>query len=91
MPMNRIKTGLALGTFAAFGHLVWVILVALKWAQPLSSFVHHMHFLGNTMVFLPFNFGRAIVLIIIAFAMAFIGGFIFATIWNRFHRITPIY
>ncbi len=84
--MNGKKFGLVLGSFAAFVHLVWAVLVALNWAQPLSDFVHRMHFLNNTMSVMPFDFGRALLLIVIAFVMGNVVGNIFAFFWNKINK-----
>jgi hypothetical protein len=81
--INGKRLGLTLGSFAAFLHLVWVVLVALKWAQPLSDFVHRMHFMNNTMTLMPFELGRGILLIVIAFIMGNIIGNLFAYFWNK--------
>jgi hypothetical protein len=60
--------------------------VALSWAEPVMKFVHSMHFLDSTTTILPFDIGRAIGLIILAFAVGYIVGFIFSSAWNMFHK-----
>ncbi len=84
--LNGKKLGLALGSFAAFIHLVWVILVALNWAQPWINFVYKMHSINNPFMILPFDLTRSVLLIFIAFIMGNIIGNIFALFWNRFHK-----
>ena len=84
--MNQRKTGLALGTFAAFVHVVWVFLVALGWAEPWINFVYRMHFINNTFTIMSFDLGRGIGVIVIAFIMGNIVGNIFAFVWNKIHK-----
>ncbi|MBI2631012.1 hypothetical protein HYW73_02245 [Candidatus Nomurabacteria bacterium] len=84
--MNQYKTGLALGSFAALVHVVWVLLVALGWAQPWMNFVYGMHLLNNPFVIMPFDLTRAVSVVIIAFIMGNIVGNVFAWIWNKVHN-----
>ena len=87
--MNQINTkklGLTLGSFVAFIHLVWVILLWLGIAQPLMDFAYRMHSMPNPYALLPFNLGNSILLIIIAFIMGNIIGNIFGFFWNKFYK-----
>ena len=84
--MNRKKLGLALGSFAALLHLVWVLLIALGWAQPLMDFVYKMHSMNNPFTVMPFDLWRSIGLIVIAFIMGNVIGNVFALVWNKVHR-----
>ena len=80
------KLGLALGSFAALVHIVWVVLIALGWAQPLMDFVYKMHSMNNPFTVAPFDLGRSVGLIVIAFLMGNIIGNVFALVWNKVHR-----
>ena len=84
--MNGKNFGLVLGSFAALWHLVWVILIALNWAQPLMDFVYKMHSLNNPLVVMQFDLMRSIGLIVIAFIMGNIVGNVFAIVWNKVHK-----
>jgi hypothetical protein len=84
--LNGKKLGLTLGSFAAFIHLVWSVLVGLGWAQPFMDFARKMHSMSNPTTILPFDLGRSILLIVIAFIMGNIMGNIFAYFWNKFHK-----
>ncbi len=86
MPVNASKVGLALGTFAALVHLVWAALVGFGAAQPFMSWVYGMHFLDNPFTVQPFALGRAVLLIVIAFVVANIVGWILGTLWNWVHK-----
>ena len=84
--LNRKKVGLALGSFAAFLHFVWVVLLGLNIAAPLMDFVYRMHGMANPYMLLPFDLGRSVLLIVIAFIMGNIIGNVFAFFWNKFHK-----
>ena len=86
MMINRQKFAMTLGVFAAVMHLIWVVLVALNLAQPLSGFIHKMHFIDKQHMFTEFSLGRSIGLLVLAFIVAYIVGSIFATIWNKIHK-----
>jgi hypothetical protein len=80
--MNRRKTALALGSFVALAHLVWVILVGLNLANPWMSWVLRLHFLNNPFTFQPFDYATAIVLIVMAFIVGYVVGWVFAAVWD---------
>ncbi|MBI4155603.1 MAG: hypothetical protein HY507_00005, partial [Candidatus Zambryskibacteria bacterium] len=84
--MNRHKVGLALGAFAGLVHIVWEFLIFLGWAQPLMDFVTNLHSLNNLYTVEPFNLGQAVGLIVLASIVGYIVGFVFATIFNKFHK-----
>ncbi len=86
MKIQRKKFALVLASFVALGHFVWVILVGLGWAQPLMNFVYRLHFMENPHMIDPFNLGRAIELILLATAVAYVAGIVFATIWNSVYK-----
>ena len=87
MQIHTNKFALVLGTFAAVMHLIWGIIVGLGWGQPLVNFVHSMHFMNTTIIIDQFNIGRAIGLIVLAFCVAYIVGYIFSTIWNKIYKM----
>src|SRR5438309_2355558 len=41
--LNPRRTALALGSFVAFWHLVWVILLGIGWAKPLMDLNLQLH------------------------------------------------
>jgi hypothetical protein len=84
--MNKHKMGLVLGSFVAFVHIVWSVLIAFGWAQPWMDFVLRMHSLNNPYFLLPFDLTRSLGLIILTFLVGYILGNIFAMIWNKLHR-----
>jgi hypothetical protein len=81
--MHPYKTGLALGGLAAGTHIIWSLIVALGWGQAWIDFVFSMHMLKPIVKVMPFDFGNAIGVIILAAIIGFVMGNVFAHIWNR--------
>lgn len=86
MKLDPKKTALTAGFFAGGWHLVWAVLIAMGWAQPLIDFIYQIHFLNNPFTVGAFNLGTALVLIITTFAIGFLFGWVFANIWNRVQK-----
>jgi hypothetical protein len=84
--LNPAKVGVTLGILFGGWHLVWSLLIAFGWAQPLLDFVFWAHMLSQPYVVQPFDFTTAIVLIIITTGIGYAVGYCFATISNRAHR-----
>ncbi len=84
--MNKNKIALVFGSFAAFMHLVWSVLVGLGWAQPLINFIYNIHMLSNPPIVMAFNIGKAFALVLVTFAVAYIMGRIFAFFWSKINN-----
>jgi hypothetical protein len=80
--INRSLVALSLGSFAGFTHLIWSILLAIGWAKPLLDFILNVHHISLNYSLLTFSLGRAVLLIVVTFAVGYVFGFVFATIWN---------
>ncbi|MBI5754036.1 hypothetical protein HZA40_02740 [Candidatus Peregrinibacteria bacterium] len=80
--LNKGRVALFFGTLAALCHLVWVVLVAGGWAQAYVSWVAGMHFLTTGYAVQAFDAVKAVELIVMAFVVASIGGFVLAALWN---------
>ncbi|MBI3443083.1 hypothetical protein HY008_00225 [Candidatus Woesebacteria bacterium] len=83
--MKRLKpssVGLVLGTFAGGMHLLWSLLVLLGFAQPLLDWITWIHFLNNPLIVGNFEATRALVLIVVTFAVGYGVGFVLAHLWN---------
>ncbi|MEK7610023.1 MAG: hypothetical protein AAB470_02800 [Patescibacteria group bacterium] len=80
--LNRRRVALALGSFVGFMHLIWSILLALGWAKPLTDFILSIHHISINYSIIDFSLGKAVVLIIVTFAVGYVAGWIFATGWN---------
>ncbi len=84
--LNKNKTGLALGLFVGFLHLVWSVLLALGLAEPLINFIENLHSVDNFTMLLPFDLGRSIGLILLTALVGYVVGYVFATIWNKVQK-----
>ena len=85
--LNKNKVGLVLGSFFGLAHLVWGILVAAGWAQPLMDFIYSLHMIDNLSIVEDFSLSKAIGLIVLTFVVGYIVGTIFAAIWNKYHGV----
>ena len=84
--MNGHKLGLALGGFLGLWHAVWSVLVAVRLAKPLMDFVLWLHFLDHVYGITQFNFGKALLLIVVTSVIGYIVGRVFAVVWNWVNR-----
>ncbi len=84
--MNKNKVALVLGSFVGLVHLGWSLLIAFGWAEPLINFIYKMHSLNNPFTVMPFDLMRSVELVVITFLVAYVVGYVFATIWNKIHR-----
>jgi len=80
------KVGVALGVLMGGWHLLWSLMVATGFAQPLLNFVFWIHFIKPVYVVEPFRLELAAVLIVVTTAIGYLLGYCFAAIWNWIHR-----
>jgi hypothetical protein len=83
---NSNKVGLVVGALIGGWHLLWSLLVLLRWAQPVIDFIFWAHMIQPIYVIKPFDLLAAITLILITAAIGYIFGFLGAIIWNKLHR-----
>lgn len=83
MKLNIKTAALSFGILFGLGHLVWVILVGI-FGEGVMEFIAGLHFVDFTA--LPFNFGWAILGVILAFVWGLVVGAVFAWIWNKFEK-----
>ena len=84
--MSTHGTGMTLGSFAALVHLVWLIFVGIGIAKPFADWMMSLHMMQCTWSILPFTLGTAILLLVVAFVIGYIFGWVFASLWNYFHK-----
>lgn len=84
--LNKHKSGLIFGTFAALLHALWSVIVALGFGQWIVNFVNSLHFFSASEVVQPFAFGNAFMLVITAFVVGYVFGFIFAAVVNFYNK-----
>jgi hypothetical protein len=87
MHLKPHKVGLALGGFIAAMHIIWSVIVALGWGQPLLEFAFWAHMVKPALFKVgPFDFGTTLILIICVAAIGYGAGRVFATIWNKVQK-----
>jgi hypothetical protein len=84
--VNPNKVGLVLGALYGGWHLLWSVIVAVGWAQPLLNFVFWMHFLVPPYVVAPFQARVALILIVVTSAVGYAIGYVLGVLWNWIHR-----
>jgi hypothetical protein len=77
MPLNKNALGLSLGTFFAVGSALYVITALVGWySSELIQFVNEFH------IFDVKNLGSVVLTMIEHFVYGYVGGFIFAALYN---------
>jgi hypothetical protein len=84
--INPVKLGFTFGSLAAIMHIGWAFAVAVGWGQTLADFVFRIHFIAPIYQVVPFELGRALILIAVSFSGAFIMATLGGAIWNSFNR-----
>lgn len=84
--MNKHKVALVLGSFTGLIHLVWGVLVAVGFAQPLINFIYKLHSLSNPPVVMSFDLGRSVGLVVVTFLAGYFVGYVFAILWHKIHQ-----
>lgn len=80
--LDKNTTGLILGTFAGLVHLLWAVIVGFGFGQVLLDFIYSMHFLNNPFSVSSFDVVRAVMLVVVTFVVGYVGGWVFAAVWN---------
>ncbi len=80
--LDKNTTGFIFGSLAGLAHLFWSALVGAGLAQQFLDFIYSIHFLNNPFTVSGFDIVKAITLVVVTFACGYIGGFVFAIIWN---------
>ncbi len=84
--LKPMKTALAVGVFLGGWHLIWSLLVALNWAQAIYDFILWAHMIRLQLTIGPFDLAAAGTLVVMTFLVGCVIGYVFAVIWNWFHR-----
>ncbi len=80
--LDSNKTALIVGSFAGLVHLLWAVVVMLGFAQGWLDFIFSLHFLNNPYTVNSFEVTRAVMLVVVTFVCGYIGGWVFAWLWN---------
>jgi hypothetical protein len=85
--LDKHRTGVAVGLFLGGWHLVWALLVASGWGQPLIDFVLWLHMIHLPYVVGPFQLLPAALLVVLTGLSGYLLGWLFAVAWNSAHRV----
>lgn len=80
--LNRNHFGLIIGSVIGLWHIIWSLLVLLGLAQTLIGWIFWLHFLNNPYQVEPFEFTRAVILVVVTFVVGYAVGWISAYLWN---------
>ena len=80
------KAALVFAILLGGWHLLWSVVVAAGWAQPLINFIFWIHFIRPVYVVENFNIGIALLLIAVTAAIGYAIGWSLAMLWNKLHK-----
>lgn len=80
--LNPHRLGLVLAPLLGGWHLLWALLVALGWAQPVIDFIFWIHFIKPIYVIEPFDIERSVILIAVTSSIGYAGGYCLGLLWN---------
>ena len=83
MQINKNKTGLTFGFLISVMHLFWSVLAALGIAQGLLDFSLGIHMLSLPITVMPFDFMKALTLVVVTFVGGYVFGWLMAFFWNK--------
>jgi uncharacterized protein YneF (UPF0154 family) len=84
--LDKNKVGLIAGIFLGLWHTVWSLFVLIGFAQTILDWIFWLHMVVNPYTVKSFSITTAILLIVVTFIVGYIGGFVFAALWNNMHR-----
>lgn len=84
--LNGNKVALTFGLFIGGWHLVWSLLIVAGLAQMLLDFIFWAHMIANPYKVTGFTLTQSLTLIVVTFIIGYIGGLIFAKVWNATHK-----
>ena len=84
--VNPNKVGLVIGALIGGWHVLWALLIALGWAQPIIDFIFWAHMIKPIYVINGFDLAAALTLVVITSVIGYVFGLLGGIIWNRVHR-----
>src|SRR5262245_59762895 len=87
--LSPSRTGMIVGAFTGFWHLLWSVVVGIGVAASFLDWVYGIHFLSNPFHVAQFNIFTALLLVCISFAMGYVIGWFFALLWNALAKRKP--
>lgn len=86
MKKDKNQMGLALGSFFAAMHFLWIAIVALGWGNALLNLINDSHFIISFTEVSEFSMTAGLWGVLWAFVWGYIAGYIFAYFWNMFSK-----
>jgi len=83
--LNSHKVGLAFGGMLAVWHAIWALMVYAGMAKAFMDWIFNLHFLNFQYSINSFDFGTALMLVIVTGIIGYLMGYIFAWLWNLAH------
>lgn len=80
--LSESTVGLIVGAFLGLVHLLWAIMVSMGLAQGILDWIFDLHFLENPYMVAEFAADKAGLLVVVTAAVGFVGGYVFAWLWN---------
>jgi hypothetical protein len=81
------SAGFALGSLLGGLHLLWVLLVATGWAQPLMDYIFWLHYIRPVYVIEALDPLRGAGLVLLTTTIGYVVGCAFAFLWNHYHHV----
>ena len=77
------NVGLVVGMVLAIFHALWALMVLVipQYLQSALDWIFGLHFIQPIIVLTPFNWGKALLLVVIAFIVGYIVGWFCSTLW----------
>ena len=84
--LHEAQVAIVVAVFVAGWHVVWSLMILTGIAQPLLDFIFWAHMLTAPYRVTGFTFTQAVVLVLVTFAVGYVGGWIFAKVWNMMRK-----
>jgi hypothetical protein len=88
---KAVRIGVTVAVLLAVWHILWAVLVAAGWAQPILDFVFRMHFIQPAYTVLPFDLTASAVLAAIMAAIGFVAGYLVTFVWTWLGSKAPLF
>jgi hypothetical protein len=84
--IHRHDVGFVVGAMLSLWHLIWGLMVLTGVAQAFMDFIFKIHMITPPYQVGLFSWKLTLALIVITFIFGYIIGWVFALIWNKYHK-----